>query len=108
MEKKFLKYTLIVIIFFVGLSMGVSYQESNSPSNVQQDANNFENVIEQPNNDFKPVDPYDSSNSYNTIPKIKHNAFTSIAKDGEYILKSGLELILDKSDDLFKLIFGLK
>lgn len=109
MEKKFLRYTIIAVIFFVGLSMGVSYQENNRTKNLQNSLDQFQSEITVPNNDFKPVDPYENIDS--TVPKsqkIKHNLFSGLAKDGEYVIKKGLELVLNKSDDVFRFIFGLK
>lgn len=103
MERKFLKYTLIAVIFFIGLSMGVNYQEKNSLDNQLDE---FESVITEPNNDFTPVNPTDSNYSSEKT-KIDNNIFTSLARDGEYVLKKGIELILDKSDDFFRFIFGI-
>ncbi len=109
MEKKFLRYTIIAVIFFVGLSMGVSYQENNRTKNLQSSLNDFESEITQPNNDFEPIDPYENIDSTSTNSlKVKHNLFSGLAKDGEYVIKKGLELVLNKSDDVFRFIFGIK
>ncbi len=108
MERKFLRYTVIVIIFFVGLSWGVSYQNNNATT-LQSTLDSYENQITSSNNDFTPVNPNDNPDAvYDSIPKIKHNLFTGLAKDGEYVIKKGLELVLDKSDDVFRFIFGIK
>jgi len=105
MERKFLKYTLIAVIFFIGLSMGVNYQEKN---NLDNQLDEFERTITEPNNDFTPINPVDTGYSNeNDKTKIDNNVFTSLARDGEYVLKKGIELILDKSDDFFRFIFGI-
>jgi len=106
MEKKFLRYTIIAIIFFVGLSMGVSYQDNNR-SNLQDTLDSYQTVITEPNNDFSPVNPGNNKVNNENTPKIKHNLVTGLAKDGEYVIKKGLDLILDKSDDVFRFIFGV-
>ena len=106
MEKKFLRYTIIIIIFFVGLSMGVSYQENNR-SNLQDTLDSFEDQITTPNNDFVPVDPVTNEDGeYYSNEEIDHNLFTGLAKDGEYIIKKGLQIILDASNGIFRFIFG--
>ncbi|QVK19372.1 hypothetical protein KHQ81_06710 [Mycoplasmatota bacterium] len=108
MEKKFLRYTIIGIIFFVGLSMGVSYQDTNRSKNLQDTLDSYETEITTPNNDFTPVNPSDNTDiNDNSSPKIKHNLVTGLAKDGEYVIKKGLDLVLDKSDDVFRFIFGM-
>jgi hypothetical protein len=106
MEKSFLKWTMILVIFFIGLSLGVSYQGENKGNRdpLQEDLDEFEEEITKPGNDFEPVNP-DGNGS--TI-QVKDNVFTKIASDGEILLKKGIYLILDKSDDLFRLIFGAK
>ncbi len=109
MEKKLLRYAIIVVIFFIGLSMGVTYQQENRSKRLQGELSSFEDEITEPNNDFEPVNPVTNPDeSYESSPNIDHNLFTSLAKDGEYILKKGLELILDTSNDIFRFIFGIK
>lgn len=105
MEKKLLRYTIIIVIFFVGLSMGVNYQENNR-SNLQQSLNSFEDEITKPNNDFVPVNPVSNQDDTYTHEEIDHNLFTGLAKDGEYVLKKGLQIILDASNSIFRFIFG--
>lgn len=104
MEKRFLKYTLLLIIFFVGLSMGISHQENNRTDQLQKNLKDFENDITQPNNDFDPVNPNDDK-VVTTEDQVKGNIFTTIGKDGEYLVKRGIHLILDRSDDFFRMIF---
>ncbi|MDF2699260.1 MAG: hypothetical protein K0Q49_816 [Haloplasmataceae bacterium] len=111
MEKKLLKYTLIVIIFFVGLSLGVSYQDNNKTRDIQQSVDDWEDDNTIPttgtndDDEFTPVDPAGSSA---VTKKVNHNLFSSLAKDGEFLIKKGLDLILSKSDDLIKFVFGKK
>ena len=50
MEKKFLKYLFILIVFFIGLSLGVNYHESNRPQEVQDELEDFEHEITNPHN----------------------------------------------------------
>ncbi len=108
MEKKFLRYTIIIIIFFVGLSMGVSYQERSNSQRLQDSLNSFQTEITGSDNNFTPVNPVTNPDeTYELSPKIKHNLFSGLAKDGEYVIKKGIELVLDKSDDVFRFIFGI-
>ncbi|HEY8364685.1 MAG TPA: hypothetical protein VIK84_03855 [Haloplasmataceae bacterium] len=102
MEKRILRYAMIVVIFFIGLSLGVDYQNR---SNLQDSLDQFEDEITKPNNDFEPVNPSLNPNINNDV---EHNLFTSLAKDGEYIIKKGLDLILDTSNNIFRFIFGIK
>jgi hypothetical protein len=111
MEKKFLKYTLILIIFFIGLSMGVTFQENSRTKELQDDLRDFEDDITNPNNDydddFTPTNPTDEDDQVNDDydKDVKNNVFTSLAKDGEYLIKKGISLIFEKSDDLIRVIF---
>lgn len=104
MEKRLLRYTIIIVIFFVGLSMGVSYQENNR-KNLQKSLDDFEKQITTPNNDFVPVNPVNNQDDY-YYQEIDHNLFSGLAKDGEYIVKKGLQIILDASNSIFRFIFG--
>ncbi len=108
MEKKLLRYTIIVIIFFVGLSMGVTYQQNNR-SNLQATLDSYEDEITTPNNDFKPVNPTTNPDYiYQESEEIDHNLVSGLAQDGEYVIKKGLDLILDTSNNIFRFIFGIK
>lgn len=105
LEKRLLRYTIIIIIFFVGLSMGVSYQENNR-KNLQKSLDDFEEQITTPNNDFVPVNPVTNQEETYYDQEIDHNLFSGLAKDGEYIVKKGLQIILDTSNSIFRFIFG--
>ena len=90
--------------------MGVSYRENNPTRDLQNRLNDFEDQITTPNNryagDFVPVDPNRSQTPNNE--SVEHNLFTSLAKDGEYIIKKGFELVINIGNDLFNFIFGAK
>lgn len=109
MEKKFLKYLFILIVFFIGLSLGVNYHESNRPQEVQDELEDFEDEITNPNNnygsDFKPVNPNRNNNESHASGEIKDNAFTTLGKDGEQVIKKILDGIVNSSGDLFRSIF---
>ncbi|NLG82800.1 MAG: hypothetical protein GX490_09860 [Bacilli bacterium] len=110
MEKRLLRYVLVIIIFFVGLSMGINYHDQNRKSGLNKQISTFESIITTPGNDFEPINPIDDEKAENEYPavEVKHNLFTGLAKDGEYILKKGLDLILDGANEILKLIFGIK
>ncbi|ERJ13739.1 hypothetical protein [Haloplasma contractile] len=101
MERKFVRYLMIGIIFFIGLSMGTSFSPTNSAKDVQEKAKEFEDDITNPDTDFEPVNPYENQ----TGEPIKHNFYTSLAKDGEYLVKKTVEFVFEKSDDLLRIIF---
>lgn len=111
MEKKILKYFIILIIFFLGLSLGISYHESNRPQQVQDDLEDFEDKITTPNNqygqDFTPVDPTQKNKKNETKNEygIRDNAFTTLGKDGEQVIKKIIDGIVNSSGDLFRSIF---
>lgn len=115
MEKKFLKYLLLLIIFFTGLSLGLNF--TNRPQQVQDDLTDFEDDITNPNNDydddedgFTPVNPSKNGNKGKGNTEyvgndIDSNAFTSLAKDGEYIIKKGIEVVFEATGSFFRMIF---
>ena len=104
MERKIIKYAIIAIIFFIGLSMGVSYKE-NETTFKQQQLEDFEEEIVIPGNDWVPVNPYDDDE--NNLD-IEHNFFTMLSKDGEHLIRGFFNLIFDKSDDFVRVIVGSK
>jgi hypothetical protein len=110
MEKNLLKYAFILIIFFIGLSMGVSYQENSRTREIQDDLRDFEDDITNPNNDydddFTPTNPTDDDVSNDYDKDVKNNVFTTLAQDGEYLIKKGITLVFEKSDDLIRAIFN--
>ncbi|NLC95165.1 MAG: hypothetical protein GX676_05700 [Bacilli bacterium] len=110
MEKRLIRYILVVIIFFVGLSMGIDYHDQNRKSGLNKQISTFESIITKPGNDFEPLNPIEDIEDEDEYPvvQVEHNLFTSLAKDGEYILKKGLDLILDGANEILRLIFGMK
>lgn len=107
MEKKFLRYALIIIIFFIGLSMGISYRENNRSEQIQDELRDFENIITNPNNNYSPKYPVDVEHE-DVEPiqrEVKSNFFTSLAKDGENLIKKTINLVFAGTDDLFKTVF---
>lgn len=106
MESKMVKYLLIAFIFFIGLTMGVSYQENEQATGLQQQLKQFEKDIQDPDNNFIPVNPYDDDNTSVTEYELKHNVFTVLAKDGEYVIKLILDAVFNKSGDFIKFVFG--
>lgn len=106
MDGKMFKYTLVSIVFFVGLSMGVSYQQKEQQNSLQAELRRFESEIQTPDNDFEPKNPYDN-NSDSSDSLIKHNVFTVLAKDGEYVIKVIFDAIFNKSDDFIRFLLGM-
>src|SRR5690554_439798 len=110
MERKFLRYVTVLVIFFVGLSLGVNYRENNREQQIQDQLNDFEKDITNPNNrypdDFTPINPTNPPTGSAKYQKtVQNNGFTSLAKDGEKLIKKGIDLIFRKSGDFFRVIF---
>lgn len=103
MERKMLHYIFIGIIFFIGLLVGVSRNTNtdveNNITDFQSELKKFENDIQIPNNDFKPITPQEDEtnsiivNNQDIKQNIDDNILNKIAKLGGKIIDSTIDFL---------------
>ncbi|XMB66162.1 hypothetical protein RI065_07615 [Mycoplasmatota bacterium zrk1] len=90
MESRLFKYVVILVILFVGVSLG------NNDNDLQSKLDRFEEEIQQPYNEHsgQSLEVYDT------------NVMNSLAKKSENLLMNSLDVIRDVVNSVFGTLFG--
>lgn len=89
MESRLFRYIFLIVILFVGLSMG------NSQDGLQTKLDEFEGEIQRPYNDYS----YIESEVYDT------NVMNTVAKKSEKLINTTLDIAGDIVEGLFGTLF---
>ncbi|XMB85126.1 hypothetical protein RJG79_06790 [Mycoplasmatota bacterium WC44] len=89
MEHRIFRYIFLILILFVGVSMG------NNNDNLQNKINDFEEEIQTPHNDY----------SYNEMEMYDTNIINDVAKKSEKVITNSLELLGEVVSSVFGTLF---
>lgn len=95
MNGKFLKITMLLGIFFIGLSLG-SIELDGHDDRIQDEVDKGDSEIQKPGNDYKPSD----------ATTINHNLVTKTAKSLDNGIKSTFNGVVEGTSSVLKYLFG--